>query len=208
MNKEEFLIALRERLEIFPQKEIEEYINYYREMIEDHVDDGFSEEQVVETLGSVDEVFAVILQETAITKLLREKVKPKRKLQPREIWILSLGFPIWLPLAITALVLAITAFVLTWTLYAVLWSLVVTLFAVELTFAVGALGGAIVSILFLLSSGNGFAAGVTFSGALVCAGLALILFRPCILSAKGSAKLAKKIWLGIKFLIVRKEKRT
>ena len=208
MNKEEFLIALRERLEIFPQKEIEEYINYYREMIEDHVEDGFSEEQVVETLGSVEEVFAVILQETAITKLLREKMKPKRKLQPLEIWILCLGFPVWLPLAITALVLAITAFVLTWTLYAVLWSLVISLFAVELAFAVGALGGAAISIPLLISYGNGFAAGVIFSGALVCAGLALILFRPCILSTKGSAKLAKKIWLGIKFLIVRKEKRT
>ena len=208
MNKEEFLIALRERLEIFPQEDIEEYINYYREMIEDHVEDGFPEEKVIETLGSVDEVFAVILQETAITKLLREKMKPKRKLTQREIWLLSLGFPIWLPLAITALALAITAFVLIWTLYVVLWSLVITLFAVELTFALGAIAGAMVSIPLLISYGNGFAAGVMFSGALVCAGLALILFRPCILSAKGSVKLAKKIWLGIKFLIVRKEKRT
>ena len=208
MNKEEFLMALRERLELFPRDEAEEYINYYREMIEDHIDDGFPEEKVIETLGSVDGVFAVILQETAITKLLREKMKPKRKLTPREIWILSLGFPIWLPLAITALVLAITAFVLIWTLYAVLWSLVISLFAVELAFAAGALGGAVISIPLLILYSNGFAAGVTFSGALVCAGLALILFRPCILSAKGSAKLARKICLGIKFLIVRKEKRT
>ena len=206
MNKEEFLAALRERLAVFPDDEIEEYVSYYREMIEDHVDDGFPEEKVVETIGSVDDIFAVILQETALTELLKKKMKRKRKLKKWEIWVLCLGFPVWLPLAITAFALAITAFVLIWTLYVVLWSLVVTLYAAELSFAVGAVGGAVSAIIHLTYSGTGFAAGVLFSGALVCAGLTLILFRPCILAAKGTAKLAKKIWLGIKFLIVRKDK--
>ena len=206
MTKDEFLSALRQRFSVFPNEEIEKYMDYYREIIEDHVDDGYSEEQVVATLGSPDDVFAVILQETALTELLKKKMKQKRKLKKWEIWFLSVGFPIWLPLAITALALAITAFALIWVLYITLWTLVITLYVVDFTFAVGALGGTAVAVAMLILNGNGFAAGVGFSGALVCAGFALILFRLCILAAKGTAKLAKKIWLGIKFLIVRKEK--
>ncbi len=206
MTKDEFLSVLRERLAVFPEAEIEEYISYYREMIEDHVDDGYTEEQVVATLGTPDDVFAIILQETALTELLKKKMKRKRRLKKWEIWALSLGFPIWLPLAITALALAVTLFMLIWVLYVVLWALIISLYAVELSFAVGALGAAMCSIVFLIANGNSFAAGVGFSGALVCAGFMLILFRPCILAAKGTAKLVKKIGLGIKFLIVRKEK--
>ncbi len=199
MNKEEFLSSLRERLAVFPDAEKEEYINYYREMIEDHMDDGFPEEKVIETIGSVDDVFAVILQETALTQLLKNKVKSKRKLKPWEILLWILGFPVWFPLAVVA-------FVLVWTLYIVLWTLVAVLYVVEFSFAIVAPVAAALAIFLLVSSGNSFAAGVTFSGALVCAGLALILFHPCILATKGTAKLAKKIWLGIKFLIIGKEK--
>ena len=197
MNKEEFLSSLRERLAVFPDDEIEGYVSYYREMIEDHVDDGFPEEKVIETIGSVDDVFAVILQETALAQLLKNKMKRRQKLKKWEIWLLALGSPVWFPLAVTA-------FALVWVLYIVLWALVITLYAVELSFAIFALGGTVAAIIMLFD--NAFAAGVTFSGALVGAGLTLILFRPCILATKGTAKLAKKIWLGIKFLIVGKEK--
>ena len=205
MNKEEFLTALRERLEVFPQKEIEEYINYYREMIEDHVDDGFPEEKVIETLGSVDEVFAVILQETAITKLLKERVKPKRKLKTWEILILSIGSPVWVPIAIA---MTVTAASLILTLYIVLWSLTVSLCAVEFSLAIGGLGAIFISLIQLVAEGNTMTTGVLFSGALVCIGLSLVLFRPTILAIKGTAKLTKQVWLGIKSLIARKEKRT
>lgn len=199
MTKDEFLSALRHRLSVFPDEEIEKYMDYYREMIEDHVDDGYSEEQVVATLGSPDDVFAVILQETALTELLKKKMKTRRKLKKWEIWFLSLGFPIWLPLAITA-------FALIWVLYITLWTLVISLYVVDFSFAVGALGATAAAVALLILNCNGFAAGIAFSGALICVGLALVLFNPCILAAKGTAKLAKKIWLGIKFLIVRKEK--
>ncbi len=205
MKKDEFLAALRERLEVFPKDEAEGYLNYYREMIEDHVDDGFPEEKVIETLGSVDEIFAVILQETAITKLLKERVKPKRKLKTWEILLLSVGSPVWVPLAIA---LAVTALSLILALYIVLWTLTVSLCAVDLSLTVSGLGAVFASLLQPVAGGNTLAAGVLFSVALVCIGLSLVLFHPSILAIKGTVKLTKQIWLGIKSLIVRKEKRT
>ena len=81
MNKQQFLAALRERLSIFPDNEIEGYISYYSEMIDDHVEDGYTEQKVIETLGSVDGVMAVILEDVAITHLLKSKVTPKKKMK-------------------------------------------------------------------------------------------------------------------------------
>ena len=199
MNKEEFLSLLRERLSIFPPDEIEKHISYYSEMIDDHIDDGFSEEKVIETMGSVDDVFAVILQETAITQLLKNKMKPKGRMKVWKLLLWIFGFPVWFPLAVTA-------FVLVWTLYIVLWALIICMYAVELSFAVCAIGGTAVSALLLFVS-NAFAAGVVLSGGLICAGLTLLFFPLCPLATKGTWKLAKKIVLGIKFLIVGKEKK-
>jgi len=204
VNKEDFLAALRERLAVFPDDEAEEYVNYYREMIEDHIDDGFPEKKVIEALGSVDDVCAVILQETAITELLKKKVKAKRKLKKWQQMLLIFTSPIWFPVAIA---LAATSAALVLTLYIVLWSLILSLWAVEISLAACGLGAALAAPLHLLPETNWYAAGILFAGALVAAGLALILFFPCILATKGMGKLSGKIWLGIKFLIIGKEKR-
>ena len=205
MNKEEFLAALRERLAIFPDNEAEEYLSYYREMIEDHIDDGSSEEKVIETLGSPDDVLATILQEIAISELIKKKVRSKRKLKKWERILLIFGSPVWVPLAIA---LAATTFALIVSLYVILWSLIASLWAVEICLAAVGPGAAFAAILQLLLDANGYAAGILFACALVAAGLALILFFPCILATKGMGRLSGKMILGIKFLIIGKEKRT
>lgn len=199
MNKEEFLSLLRERLSIFPPEETEKYISYYSEMIDDHIDDGFSEEKVIETIGSVDDVFAVILQETAITQLLKNRMKPKRRLKMWELLLWIFLSPIWIPLAAAAVVLILS-------LYIVLWSLILCIYAVELSFAACAVGGTAVSVLMLFES-NGFAAGILLGGGLICTGLTILFFFPCKLATKGAWKLSKRILLGIKFLIIGKERK-
>ncbi len=204
MKKEEFLAALRERLAVFPDHDAEEYVNYYREMIEDHMDDGFPEEKVVETFGSVDDVFAVILQETALTQLLKKKVKARKKLKKWQLILLICAFPVWFPLAVA---FAATSAVLVLTLYIVLWTLILSLCVVEISLAACGLGATFTALFQILLESNGYVAGVLFAGALLCTGLTLILFHPCILAIKGTGKLSKRIWLGIKFLIIGKEKR-
>jgi uncharacterized membrane protein len=205
VNKTEFLASLRDRLEIFPENEAKEYLSYYREMIEDHIDDGFPEEKVIETLGSPDDAFAAILQEIGITEILKRRVKPKRKLKMWERVLLICGSPVWVPLAIA---LAATAFALIVSLYVILWCLIVTLWALEISLTAAALGATFAGVLQLLLNTNGYVAGTLFACTLISAGLALILFSPCIHATKGMARLSAKIWLGIKFLIIGKEKRT
>lgn len=196
MKKEEFLSLLRERLSIFPPEEIERHVGYYGEMIDDHIEDGFPEEKVIETLGSVDDILKVILEETALSILLKRRIKPKRRLKPWEILLCCLLSPVWIPLLITAVVLL-------WTLYIVLWTLVICMYAIELSFAVGAIGGAAVAVILLFVP-NTFASGVLFGGGLICAGLMLLFLPLCLFATKGTWKLAKKIVLAIKFLIIGK----
>ena len=63
MNKVEFINALKEKLSNIPLKEVEERISFYSEMIDDKIEDGISEEDAVNQIGSVDEVINQILKE-------------------------------------------------------------------------------------------------------------------------------------------------
>ena len=194
MNKQEFLGALRERLSIFPDNEIEGYISYYSEMIDDHVEDGYTEQKVIETLGSVDGVMAVILEDVAITHLLKSKVTPKKKMKKWKKMLLIFGFPVWIPLAVTAFALVLS-------LYIVLWTLILCLYVIDLALPIGALFG-IIGTVIKLTQQDLLAAGIYLGGSLILAGLTLALFRLTIPATKGMAKLSKKIMLGIKFLII------
>lgn len=63
MNKEQFLQAVRRRLAGLPDKDVEGALAYYREMIEDRMEDGLSEEEAVAALGSAEDIAAQILME-------------------------------------------------------------------------------------------------------------------------------------------------
>ena len=47
MGKEEFLFNLRKRLSLLPPGDIEDRILFYREMIDDRIDEGMPEEAAV-----------------------------------------------------------------------------------------------------------------------------------------------------------------
>ena len=196
MRKAEFLALLEKRISGLPVKDIEERLDFYGEMIDDHIEDGFPEEKVIETLGSVDDILKIILEEIALSSLIKQRIKPKRRLKPWELLLWIIFSPVWVPLAITALALV-------WSLYIVLWALVICMYAVELCFAICAVGGLAISAVMLFVP-NAFAAGVLCSGGLVCAGLSILFFPLCLLTTKGTWKLAKKIVLLIKFLIIGK----
>ena len=62
MNREQFLAALRARLTELPQADLERTLQYYREMIEDRIEDGMSETEAVADVGDPVELAAAILQ--------------------------------------------------------------------------------------------------------------------------------------------------
>ena len=76
MNKHEFLQKLEALLAGLSTKEKEEQLTFYREMIEDRIEDGLSEEEAVQAIGSAEAIAAQILSEASFVP-----GKPKRRLK-------------------------------------------------------------------------------------------------------------------------------
>ncbi len=142
MNREEFLDELRHRLSGLPQEDIEEQIAFYEEMIADRMDEGMSEEESVSGIGLVEEIACQIMSEIPLTKLVKEKVRPKRSLRVWEIVLLVLGSPVWIPLAVAAVAVLLSV-------YAVLWAVVICVYAVDFSFAAGTLAGVVGAVTYL-----------------------------------------------------------
>ena len=198
MNKQEFLSCLRQGLSGLPEADLEERISFFCEAIDDRIEDGRSEEEAVAELGEVDNVIAQILEETPIVMLVKERIRPKRRMRAWEILLLILGFPVWFPLLLSAFAVILS-------LYITLWSLVITLWAVFGSLVGSALGG-VAGGAVLICTGSVPAGLVLIAGAITLAGLSIFTYFGCIASTKETAKLAKTIVFGIKKCIVGKEK--
>ena len=197
MKRLEFILALHEKLSCLPQDDMEERLAFYNEMIDDRMEDGLSEEEAVAQIGNVDEIVSQILADTPLSKLVKEKIKPKKRRKVWQIVLLAVGSPLWVSLLIAAFAVAIS-------LYAVLWVMVICLWAIFASVAACVLGGIAGGVLF---AGNGnVLPGIAIIGAaIVCAGLSIFLFYGCKAATKGTALLTKKIILGIKHCFVKKE---
>ena len=198
MLKQAFLEALQSGLTGLPQEDISERLTFYSEMIDDRMEEGLSEEEAVAAIGPVDSVINEIVAETPLTKLVKEKIKPKRRMKAWEIVLLVLGFPLWFPLSIVAFVLVLV-------FYLVLWVLVLCLWVVEIALWACALFGLVAAVLYMARGYVAFGI-VLIGAALFLAGLSIFLFFGCKAATVGTAKLAKKIVHGIKRLFVGKEK--
>ena len=168
MNKQQFLAAVGTQIQSLPQSDVEKSLDYYREMIDDRMEDGLSEEEAVAALGSPEEIAEQILLETPLPKLVKAKLKPSRALKAWEIVLLVLGSPVWLPLLLAAGVVLLAV-------YIVLWAIIVSLYAVDLSFAAGAVCG-VGGLFLLLYAGHPLQAVLFLGAGLVCAGLAILLF--------------------------------
>ncbi len=71
MNKEQFLASLRARLIGLPQADLERTLQYYREMIDDRIEEGMSEYQAVADVGNPAELAAAILYKPVKQTALR-----------------------------------------------------------------------------------------------------------------------------------------
>ena len=197
MNRETFLTELRQRLSGLPREELEERLAFYGEMLDDRLEDGLTEEEAVESLGTPDEVAAQVLAEIPMAMILREKVRPKRGRKAWETVLLILGSPIWLSLLIAA-------FAVGFSLYVVLWVIVFSLWVVALALGASALG-CLFGAGFYLFRGRPGEAGFFFGACLVCVGLTLLWIALSLALTKGAVKLTTGIWPGIKARLTRKE---
>ena len=197
MNKQEFFARLRKGLSGLPQDEIEERITFYGEMIEDGIEEGLSEEEAVAAVGSVDEIVKQTVAEIPLSKIAKERIKPKRRLKAWEIVLLVIGSPIWLSLGIAALSVILV-------LYVSLWAIMVSLWGVFAELVV--LSVACVPISILLLANGGVASGLmTLSAGIVCAGLAIFMFFGCREATKGILAFTKEITVWIKNCFIKRE---
>ena len=197
MTKQEFLDKLKSGLSGLPQRETDERILFYSEMIDDRMEDGCAEADAVAELGNISDIIADIIADIPLTQLVKEKVKPRRKLSVLEIVLLILGSPIWLSLLIAALSVLVSV-------YAVLWSVIISLWAVFVSLVASFFSGLLLGIYFVMA-GNPNSGLFLLSAGLVLAGLSIPSFFGFKALTKALILLTKKFAVWVKSLFIKKE---
>ena len=198
MNKQTFVSEHRGRLSGLPPKELDDRLNFYLEMIDDRMEDGITEEAAISEIGSVEEIAAQIIAEIPLTKIVKEKTKPRKKRRTWEIVLLAVGSPLWAPLLFAAIIVILA-------LYIVLWALILSIWAVFAALVVCGGGGILIGAAHLFT-GHPASGSFLISASLLSAGLSIFLFFGCLEATKGTLLLTKKILLKIKYSFVGKEK--
>lgn len=197
MNRQEFLSLLRRELSGLPQGDIEERVAFYAEMIDDRMEEGLTEEEAVEAVGPVGPIVLQTIADTPITKIVKERVQPKRRMKAWEIVLLVFTSPIWLSLIIA--------------MFAVFYAIIISLWAVAISFWAAFIGmwwgviagGAVGS--YIVWSGHPFQGIAMIGAAMVLAGVAIFFYYVCVWMWQVAIFLTKRIAIWTKHLFVRKK---
>lgn len=200
MNKQEFLAKLRANLTGMSPEDREERVNFYSEMIDDRMEEGWTEEQAIANLGSLDSILQQILSETPQIKPVSENVRPSRTrtLRAWEIVLLVLGSPLWMMLLLAFFMIVVS-------IYAVLWSVLLFLWAVEVSLAACALAG-VICWMTSLAQGQRITGIAMLGLGIFCAGLAIFGFFGCKYITNMVLNFTKRIFLWIKSRFTKKER--
>ena len=187
MNKQEFLKAIKKKLKGLPKNEIEERLSFYSEMIEDKKEEGTTEEDAINELGSVDSVASEILNDNE-PSLIEKGKKVLNDVKINEAWkivLIILGFPIWFSLLATVFSVLVSV-------CASIFAVIVSLYAVCLALVVSAFGTLIMGLVSLFS--NNLIQGIAIIGlSLTCFGVSILLFYLTNLLTKSTIILIKKL---------------
>ena len=142
MNRLEFINALGGRLEQLPKEEVQKVLDYYVESINDRMEDGMSEEEVIESFGDLDMLAAEILVEQGylappaapVPALEPEPGSPdmpppagqKKHLPVWAVVLLILGSPIWLSLGVAAAAVGLSVYIVVLALLFSLWCIAIS----------------------------------------------------------------------------------
>lgn len=192
-TKEKFLNELKNKLQGLPKSSIDERINFYSEMIDDRVEEGMTEEEAIADIGGINGVVADIAKDTPLVSLVKERIRPKRRISGLEIVLLILGFPLWFPLLIVGLILFLVG-------YFILWILEIVLYVVELSLIAAAVA-CLLAFALNLKDGNLYIFYLAFS--FLGLGTSGILLFACFYSTKGVFKITKHNAIAIKSWFIR-----
>ena len=196
MNKKEFLSRLEHRLSGLPREEREERLSFYSEMIDDRIEEGLSEEEAVNDIGSIDEVADGIKREVRGSSQISTNNKSKKGIGPKAVTAIAIGSPLWIALGASA-------FAIIFSLFAAIWSVVISLWAVFISLAVSAPATLIMGIVYAIIS-ESINSGLMFSAAFLSTGLAILFFFAAKILTAGSAILTKNSTGALKNLFYKK----
>ena len=122
MRKQDFIKELRLNLSFLPKEEIDDRISFYSELIDDKIEEGLKEEDAIKSIGSIDEIINQIIDEMPLSKIAKDKIKPKRKLSGFEIALIIVGSPIWLTLLLSLVAILFSLYIVGWSVVISIWA--------------------------------------------------------------------------------------
>lgn len=198
MNRVVFKQDLTDKLmyKIKPN-ELHQLLDYYDEMIDDLMEDGYSESDAINKVGSPNQIANDVSGKPEI------ELKVKKKYTPLIIVLLIVGFPLWGSIALAILMLILSGLILLLSFYVILWCIPFTTGLLGISVSLGGIISAIVSPLLMTDT---LFMGVTQLGIgtlLFGVGILLLLLTFHISSffIKVTQKSGKAIW---SFLFKRK----
>lgn len=190
MRKQDFIKELRLNLSFLPKEEIDDRISFYSELIDDKIEEGVKEEDAIKSIGSIDEIINQIIDEMPLSKIAKDKIKPKRKLSGLEIALIIVGSPIWLSLLLSLIAVLFSLYIIGWSIVISIWAILISLIAVLVA-------GIVLSIISLFS--NIYIVALSYLGAtLVIIGLTILMHYVCKIITRLYIKLTKLIVLSVK----------
>ena len=190
MRKQDFIKELRLNLSFLPKEEIDDRISFYSELIDDKIEEGVKEEDAIKSIGSIDEIIDQIIDEMPLSKIAKDKIKPKRKLSGLEIALIIVGSPIWLSLLLSLIAVLFSLYIIGWSIVISIWAILISLIAVLVA-------GIVLTIISLFS--NIYIVALSYLGAtLVILGLTILMHYVCKIITRLYIKLTKLIVLSIK----------
>ena len=233
MNKTEYIEKLRALLDGCPKEEAERFLAYYSEMIDDLVENGCSEQEACQSLGSIEEVAEQIRsgilfpeelsgEELSASDDFSEKTgddsgkkeKPEAKgtmaedpSQAKDPDKKSVNV-LLIVLAIIGFPLwfplCIAAFSILLSVFICLWSVVLSFWCIFAAMSAAA-AAAIPSSIILAVVGMGIGSFlIQFGSAFIFAALAIVFLLLSVLVTKGIAKLTAFVFKGLWRALVKK----
>lgn len=110
MNRAEFIEVLRKELVSLKKAERDKFINYYEEIINDYIENGLTEEEVIEKVGNPKIIAKNILNVQGNVEFEAPSINSKII----NIILLILGFPLWGSLLFAGLMLILSGLIIVW----------------------------------------------------------------------------------------------
>ena len=195
MKKQEFLIKLAWRLARLPKEEVEERVGFYAEIIDDKMEEGLSEEEAIREIGTVDDIVDEIFAGFPLSKLVKERIIPKRAFKAWEIVLLVFALPILVSVVAAGFAIVVS-------LYASIWSVIVSVWAVAIALVLSFPACIISAILAIGAEGLP----LLYVGiAILALGLSFFVFLGAKKLTVLTCVLTKKLILWVKYMFLRKE---